>query len=116
MCPHCNQIVMETLSPCSCCAVGICPDCVAPGTRACQTCSTLGVPRHEPSWVQLAKKQRKDLAKVRKYHVSNNERYGVIHWQGFAGEKLIVFDLWQKQVVSVRRGGLLRSLRPKVAR
>jgi hypothetical protein len=64
-------------------------------------------------WVRLAKSQRKDLAKVKRLHVSANERYGVIHWQGFAGDKVLVFDLWQKKVVAERRGGLLRSLRPK---
>jgi hypothetical protein len=113
-CPHCNGIVMTALVPCTCCGISVCQDCVAPGVRACQTCSTLGVPRQEPMWVRLAKAQRKDLAKVKRYHVSANERYGVIHWQGFVGEKVLVFDLWQKKVVAERRGGLLRSLRPQV--
>jgi hypothetical protein len=112
-CPHCSGIVMTELAPCTCCGIRVCQDCVAPGSRACQTCSTLGVPRQEPMWVRQAKSQRKDLARVKRYHVSANERYGVIHWQGFAGDKVIVFDLWQKKVVAERRGGLLRSLRPK---
>ncbi len=112
-CPHCSGIVLTALMPCSCCGISVCTDCVAPGSRACQTCSTLGVPRQEPAWVRLAKAERKDLAKVKRYHVSANERYGVIHWQGFAGDRLLVFDLWQKKVVAERRGNLLRSLRPK---
>ncbi|MBC7546028.1 MAG: hypothetical protein H7338_25145 [Candidatus Sericytochromatia bacterium] len=116
MCPHCSTIVMTQLAPCTCCGISVCGDCVSPGSRACQTCATLGVPRQEPAWVRLVKQQRKELAKVKKYHVSANERYGVIHWQAFAGDKLLVYDLWQKQVVSERRGSILRSLRPKVAR
>lgn len=112
-CPHCAGIVMTALVPCTCCGISVCQECVAPGSRACQTCATLGVPRQEPMWVRQAKSQRKDLAKVKRLHVSANDRYGVIHWQGFAGEKVLVFDLWQKKVVAERRGGLLRSLRPK---
>ncbi len=113
MCPHCNTTVQLSFSACKCCGVSVCTACLATNPRYCQTCTTLGVPRQEPQWLHKLRQQHQELAKVKRYHVSANQRYGVVHWKGFYGEKLVVFDLWQQKVVAERRGGLLGSLRPK---
>lgn len=113
MCPHCQSSTQERFVSCHCCGVSVCQSCLGARQRYCQTCVSLGVPRHEPQWVMLVKQSHKNLARAKRYMVSANQRYGVVHWQGFMGETVVVFDLWQKQVAAVRHGGLLRSLRPK---
>lgn len=111
MCPQCGTShAPHQFTSCPCCGVGVCQGCRG-DQPSCRTCERLAPNSHEPSWVKEVRLQHPDFAKIRQYCLADNKRYGVVQWKTFGGERVLVFDLWHRQIAMDRQRGLIRALK-----
>lgn len=111
MCPQCGASQSpQHFSTCPCCGVGVCGHCRGE-QHECQTCQRIAPPTQEPNWVKEIRLLHPEFAKIRQYAIAENKRYGVVQWKTFGGERVLVFDMWHRQVAMDRQKGLMTALK-----